>query len=162
MNAPASPWVSHPHLHRAIVALPLHMMCAGHHLQERVVFFMAPHGVHAATHLAEMLALAWGVDTREWCDRGYIYNVDSARMMTRPSAGAQPCANALQMALLLLETGFGGSDAVGPEGQHYARAADVDLFVTPRVAEQLHAALRFVETLYAERAVQQASAGAAA
>lgn len=162
MTGHAPTWVAHPHphLHRAIVALPPQLASVHRTLQERVVFFMAPHGVHAASRLAELLSLAWNIDTRDWCERGYIYNVDSARALVAQNATVAPCS-ALATALLLLETGFGGADAIGPGGQHYARAADVDLFVIPRVAEQMHAALHYVERLYA-LAASRVSAGAAA
>lgn len=128
-------------LHRAVVALPDAMGEPGRGYQERIVFFEAPHGADAATHLEYLLAATWCIDTAGWCERGFIYNIrDIGELMERPATGA---ARELQ----LLEIGWGGG--VGPDNSHYARTDDVDLFVTPRVAKRLRGLLGIVDTLYA-------------
>ncbi|WP_322058458.1 hypothetical protein [Paraburkholderia sp. J63] len=128
-------------LHRAVVALPDAMGEPGRGYQERIVFFEAPHGADAATHLEYLLAAAWCIDTADWCERGFIYNIrDQGELMERPATGT---ARELQ----LLEIGWGGG--VGPDQAHYARTEEVDLFVTPRVAARLRELLAIVDTLYA-------------
>lgn len=137
-------------LHRAIVALPSCMVGADRPLQERVVFFEAPSEFAAAAHLERLLASAWCTDTTQWAERGHIYNVEAVRERLhdeRSSSFAEPAAGELR----LLDTGCGGDGpgAVGPDRIHFARAADVDLFVTPRVAERLRALLAQIEAMYA-------------
>lgn len=129
------------HLHRAVVALPDAMGERDRGYQERIVFFEAPRLADFAGHLERLLAAAWCIDTRGWCERGFIYNIRSlGELMERPAVGAT-------RELQLLEIGWGGG--VGPDNAHYARTDDVDLFVTPRVAARLRELLAIVDTLYA-------------
>ena len=121
--------VARGRLHRAIVSLPLEMCKRGHTTQERIVFFEGP-SRGTGSHLAALLALAWGVDTAEWCERGFIYNISSARELLAQNLSDSQDAR-------LLETGWGGDMPI-----HYACDADVDLFVTPQVHERLLAALQ--------------------
>lgn len=128
-------------LHRAVVALPDAMGERDRGYQERIVFFEAPRIADAAAHLERLLAAAWCTDTRDWCERGFIYNVRAlGELMERPGQGAT-------RELQLLEIGWGGG--VGPDNAHYARTEDVDLFVTPRVAARLRELLAIVDTFYA-------------
>lgn len=133
-------------LHRAIVSLPPRL-CPDRRLQERIVFFEVQLGHHPGTYLERLLAITWCVNTRGWLDDGLIYNFDSAReRLAGGSYGSEATGE-----LRLLEVGCGGgfsSGAVGPEFIHYARARDVDLFVSPRVAARLRALLDDVEALY--------------
>ncbi|WP_124920364.1 hypothetical protein [Burkholderia stagnalis] len=121
-------------LHRAFVALPDILCEPGQVAQERTVFFEAPSLASAATHLEQLLAAAWGVDTRDWTERGFIYNLVDSRELVERAAGAAAAGE-----LRLFEIG------AGPDRLYYARAADVDLFVTPRVAARLRALLAIVE-----------------
>ena len=157
MSGGTSIWAVPGTLHRAIVSLPAHMNGPGRYLQERVVFFHAPVGTHAATHLVSVLQAVWNVDAATWLDCGLIYNVDSPRDLQR-AIDCNPPPNALLCALRLLETGYGGAEAAGPGGEHYARAADVDLFVKPSIATVLSGALAHVEGLYAAKAAARAAA----
>jgi len=155
------------HLHRAIVSVPEHMAELGRGMQERIVFFEVPPGAECGQHLEQLLAVAWCVNTRDWCADGAIYNIDSApqRLGSGNYGGTETGE------LRLFETGCGGDSdvAVGAERLHYARARDVDLFVTPRVYARLHTLLGEIEALYqaeparrARLAVARATAGAAA
>ncbi|KUZ96509.1 hypothetical protein WI40_02275 [Burkholderia ubonensis] len=91
----------------------------------------------AATHLEQLLAAAWGVDTRGWTERGFIYNLFDSRELVERAVGAAAAGE-----LRLFEIG------AGPDRLYYARAADVDLFVTPRVAARLRALIAIIEQLY--------------
>lgn len=145
-RTPSTPALASGTLHRAIVSLPLHLCEPNRPLQDRIVFFEAPHGARCDKHLETLLAAAWCEDTTDWCERGFIYNINTARELLRDwSIGNQASGD-----LRLFETGAGGdcAPAVGPDRIHYARAADVDMFVTPRVAARLRATLAHVEHLY--------------
>ncbi|KUZ17407.1 hypothetical protein [Burkholderia ubonensis] len=115
-------------LHRAFVALPDALCEPGQVAQERTVFFEAPSAACAAAHLEQLLAAAWGIDTCDWTKRGFIYNLFDARELVACAFGA-----AVAGELRLLEIG------AGPDQVYYARAADVYLFVTPRVTARLRA-----------------------
>lgn len=105
------------------------------------MFFEARRIADAAAHLERLLAAAWCIDTQDWCEPGFIYNVRPIGELTeRPGVAAT-------RELQLLEIGWGGG--VGPDNAHYARAEDVDLFVTPRVAARLRELLAIVNTFYA-------------
>jgi hypothetical protein len=99
-------------LHRAIVSLPEHMTERDHPMQERIVFFETPSSDTCARHLEQLLAAAWCVDTKEWCENGYIYNVHSAYDMKRDAFGDAETGE-----LYLFEIGAGGNGepAVGPQ-----------------------------------------------
>lgn len=79
-------------LHRAVVALPDAMGERDRGYQERLVFFEAPRTAatdDAAAHLERLLAAAWCTDTRDWCERGFIYNVRAlGELKERPGQGA--------------------------------------------------------------------------
>ncbi|MGU7843805.1 hypothetical protein ACV22V_30610 [Burkholderia sp. AW33-5] len=130
-------------LHRAIVALPPEL-CEPGQYDERIVFFEAPSAESASAHLRQLLAVAWGVDTHDWSERGFIYNVHNPRELAERAFGAAAAGE-----LRLLEIG-GGNDGVGPDRVYYARVDDVDLFVTPRVAARLRELLALVDQLYLE------------
>ncbi|RQX90169.1 hypothetical protein [Burkholderia stagnalis] len=112
-------------LHRAVVALPDNL-CEPGRYGERIVFFEAPRSADAAAHLEQLLAAAWCVDTRDWTVDCFIYNLHDARELVERAFG-----HAATGELRLFEIG-GGPDGVGPDRLYYARAGDVDLFVTPR------------------------------
>lgn len=135
-------------LHRAIVSLPNHMTERDRPLQERIVFFEAPSSAGAAAHLEQLLAAAWCIDTANWCDNGYIYNINSVNELYAHAFGGE-----LTGELRLFEVGAGGDEfGVGPDRIHYARAWDVDFFVPPRVAGRLLDLSDMIEQLYADKA----------
>lgn len=71
--------------------------------QERTVFFEAPSLASAATHLEQLLAAAWGgVDTRDWTERGFIYNLVDSRELVERAVGAAAAGE-----LRLFEIGAG-------------------------------------------------------
>lgn len=144
----AQDWRVPGRLHRAIVCLPSELCQRDRPMQERKVFFEANSYGGEARQLEALLAIAWNVDTTEWCERGFIYNLVSAHEVLRMgySFGPEETGN-----LRLLESGCGGDGdyAVGPDRIHYWRAADVDLFVTPAIAAHMHELLARVEALYA-------------
>ncbi|KVK87617.1 hypothetical protein WJ47_12370 [Burkholderia ubonensis] len=129
-------------LHRAFVALPDALCEPGQVAQERTVFFESPSSANAAAHLEQLLSAAWCVDAHGWTERGCIYNVFDAHELIARAFGAAAAGE-----LRLLEIGA-GPDGVGPDRVYYARAADVDLFVTPRAGMRLRALLAIVEHLY--------------
>lgn len=134
-------------LHRAIVSLPPRMTEPDRPLQERIVFFEAPTTpCRSGEYLEKLLAAAWCVDTTGWCERGFIYNINSAADQYSYAFGQESSGE-----LRLFETGRGGEVglAVGQDRIHYARAADVDLLVSPRVATRLHELSGMIEELYA-------------
>ncbi|MBR8426370.1 MULTISPECIES: helix-turn-helix domain-containing protein [Burkholderia cepacia complex] len=131
-------------LHRAIVALPDELCEPGRLSQERVVFYEAPSSAESVAHLERLLAVAWGVDTNRWTDRGCIYNIYSSYELKERSFGETDLGE-----LRLFEVGGGGMCGVGPDRLEYARRADVDLLVSPRVASRLQELLAVVEYLYA-------------
>lgn len=122
-------------LHRAIVSLP-DSMCEESRLEEKVVFFEVPPGVQASTRLAQLLALAWCVDTEGWVDQGYIYNTHSLYELRHDSEAPDD-----HRPYYLFETGAGGEQGLGPYRTHYAKPDHVAFFVTPRVAKRLEAAV---------------------
>lgn len=134
-------------LHRAIVSLPPRMTEPDRPLQERIVFFESPTGPsRSGEHLEKLLAAAWCVDTTGWCERGFIYNINTAAEQYSYAFGPESTGE-----LRLFETGRGGEVglAVVRDRIHYARAADVDLLVSPRVAARLHELSDIIEDLYA-------------
>lgn len=139
-------------LYRAVVSLPSHMTERDQPLQERIVFFEAPSIEGRVRYLEELLAKVWCIDTEGWCESGYIYNIYSADELRRNSFSSGQ-ANDLQ----LFETGAGGMgiEVIGSDRIHYARSDRVDLFVTPRVAARLRAALDTIDILYAEEALRR-------
>lgn len=130
-------------LHRAIVAVP--DISSTRVYAERVVFFEANID-KAGSQLQQILALVWGVDTTNWCEDGSIYNVNSASELERDSWAGKIDGDGLY----LFETGCGGAKGIGPGRIHYARAADVDCFVSPRHAKRLQRGLWIIEALYAD------------
>jgi hypothetical protein len=128
-------------LYRAIVSLPEHM--ASGRLEERIVFFESKTEQGVGAHLEALLEKVWSVDTKGWCEDGYIYNINSARELHEQSLNDTNGPSDL----MLFETGAGGSgiEAIGPNRTHYAQADVVDMFVTPRVARRLRDALDAIE-----------------
>ncbi|WP_157380406.1 hypothetical protein [Burkholderia ubonensis] len=51
------------------------------------MFFEAPSSASAAAHLEQLLAAAWGVDTRDWTARGFICNLFDARELVECAYG---------------------------------------------------------------------------
>lgn len=134
-------------LYRAIVSLPQHM--ASEALDERIVFFESKTESGVGAYLEELLAKVWCVDTKGWCEDGYIYNINSARELHDQSFN-----NGGPSDLMLFETGSGGNgiEAIGPNRTHYAQADTVDMFVTPRVSRRLRDALEAIELARADEA----------
>lgn len=132
-------------LYRAFVSLPQHM--ASEALDERIVFFESKTEQGVGTYLEGLLAMVWCVDTKGWCEDGYIYNISSARELHEQSFNDGEPSD-----LMLFETGAGGSgiEAIGPNRTHYARADSVDMFVTPRVARRLRDALEAIDLARAD------------
>jgi len=141
-------------LHRAIVSLPQHMTERDRPLQERIVFFEVPashrsRGAFTSSgsgeHLERLLATAWCIDTTNWCENGYLYNINTAQELYGNAFGHEATGE-----LRLFETGCGGETfpAIGPGRIHYARAGDVDLFVPPRVVTRLRELSDVIEDLY--------------
>lgn len=128
-------------LYRAFVSLPNHM--ANGSLEERVVFFESQTEQATGEYLEALLEKVWCVDTKGWCEDGFIYNIYSARELHEQSLDD---ANG-PSDLMLFETGAGGTgiEAIGPNRTHYAQADTVDMFVTPRVARRLRDALEAIE-----------------
>ncbi|WP_457425623.1 hypothetical protein [Roseateles sp. P5_E7] len=135
-------------LHRAFVSLPDALTSRDRPLRDRKVFFEAPLNADRHAYLEQLLASAWCTDTTDWADRGYIYNCESAYDMASASFAAGDDVGDL----CLFETGAGGDMGVGPERIHYARAADVDLFVPPLTADRLRSTLEIIERMYAAEA----------
>lgn len=133
-------------LYRAIVSLP-HGMANGA-LEERIVFFETQAEQGAGRCLEELLSKVWCIDTRGWCEDGFIYNVNSARELHSYSVDDENGPHDL----MLFETGGGGTgiEAIGPNRTHYAQADTVDMFVTPRVARRLRDALDTIELMRAD------------
>ena len=132
-------------LHRAVVAVP--DPSALRPYAERIVFFEVHTSVSPCAHLESVLALVWGIETAHWCEDGGIYNIRSASEMARDCwAGAADSDG-----LYLFEIGAGGEDGLGPGRVHYARAADIDCFVSPLLASRLQQVLWTVEALHADQ-----------
>jgi hypothetical protein len=135
-------------LYRAIVSLPEHMTNGA--LEERIVFFESKSDQGVGAYLETLLATVWCIDTNDWCENGYIYNINSARELHEHSVND----SAGPSDLMLFETGGGGNgiEAIGPNRTHYAQADAVDMFVTPRVARALRVALDAIDLARAEEA----------
>lgn len=122
-------------LYRAIVSLPKSLCERDRPMQERIVFFEGPYGftrrskLGAAEVLEKLLALAWSTDTTGWCEDGYIYNISREREILDEAMGEGDSR--------LLEISWGGPERIG-----YARAEDVDLFVSPLQVKRLRAAMQ--------------------
>jgi|8_EtaG_2_1085327.scaffolds.fasta_scaffold29700_4 hypothetical protein len=103
---------------------------------ERRVIFELPYSkaLNPAEWLQELLGQVWDVDTSDWLDRGLICNVQEASECI-----SQSLAEGTQERVLgLFECGSGSeSFGVGPDLIHYWRRNEVDMFVTPLVAERL-------------------------
>lgn len=125
-------------LFRALVGLPDFLCQRDRPWQERIVFFEAPYDFgkgsndDAARTLELLLGAAWGVSTEHWSEHGHIYNIRRERELLDEGLGEGDTR--------LLEISWGGIERIG-----YAKAADVDLFVTPRLRARLDAALRATE-----------------
>lgn len=112
-------------VHCAVVSLPDQLCDRNRPLQERYVFFEAKG--EPGAHLEKLLALTWDVDTRGWCEAGWIYNVRSAHDRMADGMGEGNSR--------IFECGWGG-----PEGITYIDRADCDYLVTPRMRSRLEAA----------------------
>ncbi|MBT2333595.1 hypothetical protein J7E49_06720 [Variovorax paradoxus] len=122
-------------LYRVFVSLPPSMCDRDRQLQERIVFFEAPYNyangstAGAAEVLEKLLTLAWGVDAAGWCEEGFAYNLRREREIVDEAMGEGDTR--------LLEIGWGGTPNIS-----YAKAEDVDLFVSPLQVKRLRAALQ--------------------
>lgn len=141
-------------LYRAIVSLPPTM--SNGHLEERIVFFETNSEQSVGAYLERLLELAWSVDTKGWCEAGFIYNINSTRELHESSVNDEGGPSDL----MLFETGAGGNgiESIGPNRTHYAQADGVDLFVTPRVARRLRDALDAIEMARADEARRRKAA----
>jgi hypothetical protein len=149
-------------LHRAIVSLPLQLCDRDSEITERIVFFECPRfRADEAGHLERLLAAAWCIDTTNWCEDGHIYNITSAhdRITGDTSFSEHP-----DVELRLFDTGCGGDgpNVVGPDRTHYARADQIDLLVSPRVAVRLQAHMATIEAMYRAEPARRRKAMAAA
>lgn len=135
-------------LYRAIVSLPQPMTSGA--LEERIVFFESKSDQSIGAYLEGLLERVWCVDTKGWCEAGFIYNINSARELHASSFNDEGGPSDL----MLFETGSGGDgiEAIGPNRTHYAQADVVDMFVTPRVARRLRDALDAIELARADEA----------
>jgi len=135
-------------LYRAIVSLPQQMASGAP--DERIVFFESKSEQGVGAYLESVLEKVWCVDTKGWCEDGYIYNINSARELHEQSLNDSDGPSDL----MLFETGGGGNgiEAIGPNRTHYAQTDVVDMFVTPRVARRLRDALDAIELARADEA----------
>lgn len=126
---------------RAYVGLPPELTRQAHsQVTERLVFFEAPKLENLGAYLENLLEHLWQTPG----DRLDIYNAYHVDAWMRERAFGEEATGELRM----LEGGF-GSDGVGADGIRYHRPHDeIDLFVTPLVAERLHALLAQVEAMY--------------
>ena len=120
--------LGHGLVYRAFVSLPLYMQDdARRPLQERVVFFECGETQDKGIYLADLLNKVWQLPdnkANEWLEHGDIYNIYSTKELMEINISDDP-------EMRVLETGG------GPDGIHYAKQCDVDIFVTPRVAQRL-------------------------
>lgn len=141
-----------PTLCRAFVYLPNHMRTPER--AERTVFFEAASSDRAEQYrqLASLLALTWNVPAAALLEEGVIYNLSPEPELREEHLSPGDFG--------LLEIGSGGRPewpraVTPPGGGHipvtYARADEVDLFVSPRNSARLRKALASVEALYAAK-----------
>lgn len=138
-------------LFRARVCLPVEMIEEYEPLMDRMAFFEAPSADQSALIIEALIAAAWCLDTKGWVAEGQIYGIQPVANIRSRSYIPGPASD-----LQIFEDGLGGdiNQAIGPERIRYARARDVDLFVSPPVANRLHDALDAIEDLFAEQAKQ--------
>lgn len=131
-------------LHRAIVSVPSGMIKPGGSYSERIVFFEAPDSERAWERLEKLHSLAWCSDASGWCENGTIYNVESIDQLLGRGLSSEEVAD-----LRVFEMGCGDETlGVGPHCVHYARASDVDLYVSPPVGARLRELLAARELMY--------------
>jgi len=125
--------LGHGVIHRAFVSLPSYMQEDERRpLQERVIFFECGRTENKGLYLAGLLNMMWSLPddkATKWLEHGDIYNIYSVHELMEINISGDP-------ELRVLETGS------GPDGIHYAKQCDVDLFVTPRVANRLQKLLK--------------------
>lgn len=145
-------------LYRAVVDLPDALREPGRPLQCRLVFFEHDSLSGASTRLVQLLDTLWNKDPEQF--HGCIYDVTTADETLAVVQPHRTDAGELR----LLESGRGGDGpcSVGEDRTRYWRAADVDLFVTPRVAARLRDLLAQVEAMYAAEPARRARAAAVA
>jgi len=126
-------------LHRAIVTISGRLCTQGRSVQERIVFFEAPcEGLQSTFReacyvLERLLHAAWNVDTAGWCELGTVWDIKAHHeLLARGTSSGD---------LRLLELGWSGVSPV------FAKAENVDAFVTPRWRLKLDAAWRRLEDL---------------
>lgn len=118
---------AHGRLYRAFVSLPRDMCERDRPRQERWVFFDCPTGDMPHAHVEELLALAWNISTKGWCDRGVIYSITEASELIDQGDADDDTA--------LFECQW------GCEGTKHVHLDEVDFFCTPRVRARLEQAL---------------------
>lgn len=114
--------LGHTVVYRAFVLLSGYIQDA-----ERVVFFECEKNQNKGVYLANLLNMVWSLpddNANKWLEHGDIYNIYSVQELMEINLSDDP-------ELRVLETGS------GPDGIHYAAQCDVDLFVTPKVAQRL-------------------------
>lgn len=148
------------YLQRAIVSLPPLLHEPERPMQDRIVFFEA-YSDERASRLEQLLSLAWRIDATGWSEQGWIYNFSSAYERLHEGLSFLDKSHG---DLCMFDTGSGGDlpFAVGPDRTHFARRADVDLFVTPRLAARLLRALDVIEAMYAAEPARRRKAARAA
>jgi hypothetical protein len=119
---------------------------------ERIVFFEAPNDNEAAAYLEDLLAKVWCIDTTGWLEGMHILYMCSIQELRAMSA-----TTGVENDLQLFELGTGGPDIeiVRDSQISYARANQVDLYVSPRVALRLRDALDTIEAMYLANASSQ-------
>jgi hypothetical protein len=132
-------------LYRATVCVDDVLGESADEAHERVVFFEAPPLVHPGLHIEKLLAAAWCIEYADWLERGQIYGVESGQSLLASSYGAVDTGE-----LRLFEIGAGGEpdEAIGPDRIRYARAHEIDLFVTPRATARLLQHISTIEAMY--------------
>lgn len=132
-------------LHRAYVYPPDSIRRETDSRWTRTVFFEVPwgHTGSRGAYLQQLLASVWHVDAQLLDD--CIENIHTERELLDGASFGEPKLGDL----CLLASGCGGTTwpAVGPDRVHYESAENIDLFVSPRNAARIHAALQRIECM---------------
>jgi hypothetical protein len=113
--------------------------------QERFVFFEVPPLVDPGLHIEKLLTAAWCIECADWLERGQIYGVETGQSLLASSYGAVDTG---ELSLFEIGAGGGPDEAIGPDRIRYARAHEIDLFVSPRVASRLQQHISTIEAMY--------------
>lgn len=129
-------------LFRALVLVPGEITSGDCSFEERTVFFEADIHQEPGNALATLLQHAWGINSCNWNAHSWISQIISCaelRLMT------SSLDKGLELHVLEWSRGGRTPDAIGPHGIYYARASEIDLFVTPKVAARLAELIAEVE-----------------